>query len=233
MTEPTVLDYVKSIFKDWKSFSSFLRAWADRADTSQMVEVPAPAFVETAKSPASDLEPSTFNLQPKTTFPWRSLLALLIALAAQRMFEPPDRNAILGVSLYLAALGLGIWAFLRGELTPAPLPASRVNTDPLTVRGGTFILSMLFGALAFYLLGNNLITDTPSNTFTGVNLSVWALAIFLHIRAFWLKEPQSLWKRIASSFARPDKNILVVIACAGSHRADVLLPLLSSRDSCP
>jgi len=118
MTEPTVLDYVKSIFKDWKSFTSFLRAWVDRADTTQMIEVPA--SVETVESSASDIEPSNSNLQPKTAFPWRSLLALLIALAAQRMFEPPDRNAILGVSLYLAALGLGIWAFLRGELTPAP-----------------------------------------------------------------------------------------------------------------
>ena len=207
MTEPTVLDYVKSIFKDWKSFSTFLRAWADRADTTQMIEVPAPEFVEAGEPISAEVD----NLQSKSAFPWRSLLMLVIALAAQRMFEPPDRNAILGVFLYLAALGLGIWAFLRGELTSAPLPASRVNTDPLTVRGGTFILSMLFGALAFYLFGSNLITDTPSNTFTGLNLSVWALAIFLHIRAFWLKEPQFLWKKITSSFARSDKNIPVIL----------------------
>ena len=207
MTEPTVLDYVKSIFKDWKSFSTFLRAWADRADTTQMIEAPAPEFVEAGEPISAEVD----NLQSKRTFPWRSLLMLVIALAAQRMFEPPDRNAILGVFLYLAALGLGIWAFLRGELTSAPLPASRVNTDPLTVRGGTFILSMLFGALAFYLFGSNLITDTPSNTFTGLNLSVWALAIFLHIRAFWLKEPQFLWKKITSSFARSDKNIPVIL----------------------
>ena len=207
MTEPTVLDYVKSIFKDWKSFSTFLRAWADRADTTQMIEVPAPEFVEVGEPISAEVD----DLQSKSAFPWRSLLMLVIALAAQRMFEPPDRNAILGVFLYLAALGLGIWAFLRGELTSAPLPASRVNTDPLTVRGGTFILSMLFGALAFYLFGSNLITDTPSNTFTGLNLSVWALAIFLHIRAFWLKEPQFLWKKITSSFARSDKNIPVIL----------------------
>jgi hypothetical protein len=119
--EPTVLDYIKSIFKDWQSFTAFLRAWADRADTTQMVETPA------SESPIA-------NPQLPTTFPWRSLLALLLALLAQRMFEPPDQKAMLGVPLYLVALGLAIWAFVRGKLTPAPLPESQVNTDPLTVR---------------------------------------------------------------------------------------------------
>lgn len=210
MSEPTVLDYVKSIFKDWKSFTAFLRAWADRADTTQLVEVPAPEFIEAAESSSSDIESLTYKPQPSTVFPWRSLLALIIALAAQRMFEPPDRNAVLGVSLYLAALALGIWAFVRRELSAAPLPASQVNTDPFTVRGGTFLLSVIFGALAFYLMGSNLITDTPSNTLTRLNLSVWALAIFLHIRSFWLKEPQSMWKRIVTSVTRSEWNTRTV-----------------------
>lgn len=189
MNEPSVLDYVKSIFKNWKSFTTFLRAWADRADTTQMVETPAS---EPEATPTSAESPIT-NYQSPTSFPWRSLLALLIALAAQRMFEPPDRNAILGVSLYIAALGLVIWAFVRGELKAAPLPASQVHADPLTVRGGTFILSLAAGTAAFIMMAGN--------KFTGLNLAVWALAIFLHIRAFWLKEPQSLWKRIVFSLS--------------------------------
>ena len=202
MTEPTVLDYFKSIFKDWKSFAAFLRAWLDRADTTSLVETPAPV-IETPPLAESwaEAEPSSFILHP-SSFPWRSLLALGLALIAQRSFEPPNQNATFGVPLYIAAAALLVWAFLRGEWTPAPLPASQVNRDPLTLRGGTFILAMLVGAAAFLMLGSNPFTDTPSNTFTGLNLSLWALSVFLHVRAFWLKEPQSLWKKLTDALSR-------------------------------
>jgi 4-amino-4-deoxy-L-arabinose transferase-like glycosyltransferase len=197
MNEPTLLDYVKSIFKDWKSFKAFLRAWADRADTTQLVE--SSAVVEDS---SLNVELLTFNVQPATVFPWRSLLALLLALIAQRTFEPPNQSAMIGMPLYLAAFGLALWAFLRGEWTPASLPTSQTNADPLTVRGGTFILSLAAGTVAFIMMSDN--------KFTGWNVSVWALAIFLHIRAFWLKEPQSLWKKIAASFSRLEGNTHVL-----------------------
>lgn len=189
MNEPTLLDYVKSVFRDWKSFTAFLRAWSEHADTTDLIE---PATAEQAPSP--NVEPST-DLRPSTRFPWRSLLALLLGLSAQHLLEPPTRNAMLGVPLYLAALGLVLWAFRRGELRLPSLPASEKNADPLKVRGWTFILSLLFGALTFYMMGSNRFTDTPSNTFTPLNLSLLAVTIVLHIRAFWLKEPQTLWKR--------------------------------------
>lgn len=199
MNEPTVLDYVKSIFKDWKSFTAFLRAWADHMDTTQMVEVSTPTpEMETA----AEIPPSS---RPASV-PWRSLLALLLALAAQRMFEPPNQNATMGVPLYIAAVGLTIWAFLRGEWAPAPLPPSQTATDPLTVRGGTFLLSLLFGSMAFLLMGSNPLTDTASNTFTGLNVSLWAVSIFLFLRAFWLKEPQSVGKKIAAAFSRAARD---------------------------
>lgn len=76
MNEPTVLDYVKSIFKDWKSFAAFLRAWSQHADTASLIETPA---VEGA--PAPDVERATFSLQ-HFALPWRSLLALLLGLTA-------------------------------------------------------------------------------------------------------------------------------------------------------
>ena len=189
MAEPTVLDYFKSIFKNWQSFAAFLRAWADRTDTTQLVETPVSV---PGISPVA--EPATFDLRPSTVFPWRSLLALLLALLAQRTFEPPDQNAMLGVPLYLAAFGLALWAFRRRELTPAPLPTAQVNADPLTVRAKTFVASIIFGAAAFLLMSGN--------QFTGLNLTVWILSLVLFIYAFWLKEPQSLWKKIAASFSQ-------------------------------
>jgi len=191
MNEPTVLDYVNSIFKDWKSFTAFLRAWAERADTTQMVAVSAP-IVEAAPS-----DSSFSGISHPSIFPWRSLLALFFALLAQRFFEPlgdpPTQNATLGVPLYLAAFGLALWAFLRGEWTPAPLPAPQSNMDPLTVRGIPLILSLVAGGMAFILLSGN--------KFTIWNLIVWVLSIILFIRAFWMKESRSIGQKVTDSLS--------------------------------
>jgi len=197
MTEPTVLDYFKSIFKDWKSFTAFLRAWNSRADMAQMIEIPPPV----EEAPSLNVERSMFNAE-RSAFPWRSMLTLLLALIGQRMFEPPNRQVMLGVPLYLAALGLGIWAFRRGELKPAPLPASQVARDPLTMRGGTFLLSVICGFAAFLLMwdlkiGGQDVSFWPTgeNQFNAWNVTVWLLSIFLFIRAFWLRETRTLWER--------------------------------------
>lgn len=188
MTEPTVLDYVKSIFKDWKSFTGFLRAWANRADTSGLLEA-APSD----GTPSPTVADRALGVQPKTIFPWRSILALLLALLAQRFLEPPTHSAPMGVPVYLAALALLVWAFLRREWAPAPLPAAQVHADPLSARPLELIVAMLFGAAAFALF--------YGNTFTSLNLSLWILSVIFFLRSFWLKESQTLWKKFASFLA--------------------------------
>ena len=193
MTEPTVLDYIKSIFKDWHSFTAFLRAWADRADTTQMVEMSAPVESPPAiEMSIQSAEDSSFISHP-SSFPWRSLLALFLALIAQRSFEPATQAAMFGVPLYLAAIALAVWAFVRGEWRLAMLPPAQVQNDPLTVRGGTFIAAILFSVAAFVAMAGN--------KFTSLNVLVWLIAIVLHVRAFWLKEPQSAWKKIADGIS--------------------------------
>ncbi|MEW5938825.1 MAG: hypothetical protein AB1750_04130, partial [Chloroflexota bacterium] len=199
--EPTVLDYFKSIFKSRDSFAAFLRAWADRADTTPLVQPAAPES-DTPATPTPEL-PVT-NYQLPTSLPWRSLLALFIALVAQRMFEPPTPSYMFGTALYFAALGLGIWAFIRGELTPAPQPKSETRLDPLTVRGFFFILSLLMGAATFLTM-----TD---NTFTAVNVFVWVVAIVLHLAALWLPEPNPLWKKIADFAGRQEWSVRITRA---------------------
>lgn len=193
MTEPTVLDYVKSIFKDWKSFTAFLRAWADRADTMQLVETSTPE----SETPPTNAELPVTNYQ-SPSFPWRSLLTLLLALAAQRSFEPlgdpPTQNAMIGVPLYIAALALMVWAFLRREWMPAPLPASQSNADPMVIRPIELLFSLIAGGAAFVML--------KENTFTIWNVLVWVLSIIFFIRAFWIKESPSLGQRITDKLSR-------------------------------
>ncbi len=178
MNEPSVLDYVKSIFKDWNSFQSFLQALFKREDTTQWIE---PVEAAAQESPAPEPEAAQEPSAPKA-FPWRTLLVLFLALSAQRMFEPPQQMANIGVIFYVSALGLAIWAYLRGEwaLTPTAIPET--GQESTAIRSGAFILSILFSAAALLTLGGN--------KFTTLNLTLWVLAIVFHLRAFWLSGPR-------------------------------------------
>ncbi|MEW6403572.1 MAG: glycosyltransferase family 39 protein, partial [Chloroflexota bacterium] len=134
-------------------------------------------------------------------FPIRSLAALVLALFAQNSFEPgpgaSERPWILGVVLYLCALGLLILAYRRGEWAIASQPAHETGVDPLTVRWVPLVLSLILGAVTFYFM--------KENTFTAFNVMLWALTIFFHLRAFWLPVPttESLWSRAKGFFTRP------------------------------
>ena len=63
-------------------------------------------------------ESSLFETSKLHGFPWRPLAALVLALIAQLMLEPPVRGWI-SIALYIAAICLVVWSFLRGEWTLA------------------------------------------------------------------------------------------------------------------
>jgi len=218
--EPTVLDYVKSLFKDKNTPGKFAQALFKPGDSTPLdatraaenlsgeVEVPAPG-------------PELPPVQPekvRVRFPWEALLSLAVALFAQRMFEPPNQNAPFGIALYVFAMLLAGLAILRGGLTPTPLPASESRADPLTIRGLIFVLSLIMGGLTFYYM--------MDNTFNASNLAIWAITVLLHLRAFWLSEPRkqkqgSAIRRMADFFTRREWTIritrwgLLVIAVSG------------------
>ncbi|MBI1854501.1 MAG: hypothetical protein HYR93_01285, partial [Chloroflexi bacterium] len=93
MQEPSVLDFLKSIFKDWNSFSNFIRSLRDERRRDEMKRV----LIEEAGEPAALPAPTPAAVG---RFPWRSLLALTLALAAQSRFEPPNVSVGLGIGLY-------------------------------------------------------------------------------------------------------------------------------------
>ncbi|MBI3738271.1 MAG: hypothetical protein HY258_04415 [Chloroflexi bacterium] len=118
--EPSVLDFVKSKL-------SFGRG--------PQIGIPESPELETR----AETQPLTTDNQPPTAFPWISLIALGLALTAQRFFEPPNASAFTGITFYLSALGLLIIAILRGEWTLAPLAESSAGSDPLTFRLVAFL----------------------------------------------------------------------------------------------
>src|SRR5581483_1833235 len=160
--EPSVLDFLKSKL-------SFGRG--------PQIEIPELSEVETD----GEIQPPTANRQPPTPFPWVSLIALALALAAQRFFEPPNASVFAGITFYLSALGLLVIAVLSSKWTLAPLAESSAGRDPLTFRRVAFFVSIPFMVLAFLTFSGNM--------FTGVNLAFWFIALALFVGSLRLKNP--------------------------------------------
>jgi len=176
--EPSVLDYIKSKL-------SFGRG--PRIEIPEYQEFDPEAHTG-PQSLSYDFErltapPQPLTYPPFTPIPWLSLAALGFALFAQLFFEPPDPSALVGIALYVIALGLLTMALLRGQWILAPLAGSSSNKDPLTFRSSAFFISIPFAVLAFLFFTGNL--------FTGFNLALWFIAMGLFIWSLWLRQPDS------------------------------------------
>ncbi|MBI2758711.1 MAG: glycosyltransferase family 39 protein [Chloroflexi bacterium] len=175
MQEPSVLDFLKSIFKDWNSFSNFIRSLRDERRRDEMKRV----LIEEAGEPAALPAPTPAAVG---RFPWRSLLALTLALAAQSRFEPPNVSVGLGIGLYGLALAMLVWSVLNSEWNLAPLRPDHASKDPQTVRAWLLILGVILAVAAFAALGDN--------KFTIGNLVLWLAALAFCAAAFWLPRPR-------------------------------------------
>jgi hypothetical protein len=192
--EPSVLDYVKSLFRfgngeriqipfeDETVSEAMIRKKQSLFDATPRLQPVddvqvVPSFVE---APATDLQPLPEPLEESsfTPFPWRSLLAFLFAWIAQQTFEPPHAATEFGLAIYIGAFSLLGWAIYRGEWKlPVPAPTAE-GTDPLTYRGIPLIIAVVLGGWAFIILNDNL--------FTRLNVLIWILATVFLLWAFWL-----------------------------------------------
>ncbi len=195
--EPSVLDYVKSLFRFGRSERIQLPNFVEQeqySDRSWVINAQTPVDVqERHQSEFAKSQSPITNFQLPIPFPWRSLLALLLALIGQNTFEPPRTASPLGIAFYLAAFAMLGWALHRGEwLLPSPpssLPLGEgrrgdgEGTDPLTYRRLALLFSIPLGVAAFALFKDNL--------FTAVNLTLWLAGVALFVSAFWLKQPRA------------------------------------------
>jgi hypothetical protein len=188
LEEPSVLDYIKSIFAVWKGKPLAIPKGEPHAQ-----DYPPAVIDLTAKGPEEE-GGLTGGVQPipviaqtevssleaeKSVWPWRSLLALMLALAAQISLEPdPNRSWITGAVLYLLAAIFLVWAILQGELAIAPFPSREEKEEPRGYQSAYLLIGLIFALLAFVLFGGN--------RFGILNTTIWLLALFFIIRAFWL-----------------------------------------------
>jgi hypothetical protein len=156
LEEPSVLDYFKSLFH----FGNGKRIQIP-AEKETLIEKPVQerhafltetpvlqpiedvqqdlSFVE---APSTEVQPSLERVQPEPPppFPWRSLLAFLLAWVGQAGFEPPHTTVTYGIALYIAAFAVLALALRHGEWKLPALAPAFEKTDPLTYRSLPLIL---------------------------------------------------------------------------------------------
>ncbi len=185
--EPSVLDYVKSLFRFGKAEKIQLPSFAEEEERGSTPGSP---------SETTELQPSSPTLHPYDPFPWRSFLALFLALTGQKLFDSSIANARFGYIFYIGAFVLLGWAIQRREWNLAPHAETSKGTDPLTYRRLALFISIPLAVWAFSLFDDNL--------FTTFNVIIWYFAVTFLLWAFWLKSPGvgSVFTDIRSIFHR-------------------------------
>ncbi len=154
--EPSVLDYVKSLFRG-KPIA--IPAADQTLRDSQLLEEPPLEHLEQLVLPDQQLAPAPVPeaaVVKRFTFPWRSLVALGLAIAAQISLQPgPSRTWMPGVILYVLSAGCLVWAVLSGELKPAELPEEQDQVEDYRVRARWLYASLPLALAAFLTLGGN------------------------------------------------------------------------------
>ncbi len=188
---PTVLDYVKSLLKGKPihipPLPSQLEAYVSQEGGASPEQTFTPIAPELAVvEPKADLTGASISndiiippppAQP-VEFPWRALGALGLALAAQISLEPrPDRGWAIGAILYFLAAVCVLWANARHEWKTSALPAHTEGSADYRVRPIAIYIGLPFVLLAFLSFSDN--------RFTGINVTLWLLAIACFLWAFW------------------------------------------------
>jgi len=181
--EPSVLDYFKSLFR----FGGERIAPGDEqlADSDQQLADNEQTSADSRQPKDLQDEPETSNLQPSTQFPWRSLLALFLALIGQYTFEPPTNTSPLGYAFYIAAFGLLGWAIQRGEWNLESYKLSSQGNTPFIQGTDTSVLIRIIGVFIGAILMVVGFASFNDNLFTLTNLVIWVFAILFIVGSLW------------------------------------------------
>ena len=228
--EPTVPDYFKSLLrgKPLAIPSAVEPTTPPQPFINQPQEEPEPMIEAAAPQVVARPVPMRISL------PWRSLLALGLALAAQVSLQPgPDRTWLPGVILYALAAGWLAWSAWTGEWSAAELPAAQEHPEDYKVRARWLYLSLPLALAAFLTMGGNL--------FTPLNVTLWVLSIIFILLAFWqaelpfrgwwswLKEhPRLPWKFSISPWAVLVLGVAILVVFFRAYRIDQVPPQMVS-----
>jgi len=230
MEEPSVLDYLKAKLTPWRGQKIEIppaegegESVSSGGSESPMAQETA-ARIEGAAPPTQLVAPLIDTLaRPQTgvitrpVLPWRSLLAVLLAIIAQLSLQPSTGRAGLpGALLYLMAAACLAWAYLRGEWIVKDNKLSAADQQrSLVFRPTALLVSLALAVLAFLVFGGN--------RFTSFNVTIWVLALAALVLGVWQRDDlvASWWARLRSAFAVPEWHVgisrwsLLLLAAAG------------------
>lgn len=207
--ELTVLDYFKALLTPWRGAPPAIPPLDDNQDKSAETSF-EPDFVTVQQEfiPVDDenlAEPARLEVPRAATIPWRSVAAIILALAAQISLEPgPDRTWGIGMGLYILSAALAVWGNIQDEWSLPSIPSVQKRIDDLQVRWIYLAAGAVLSLLAFLTLGGN--------RFTSINLLLWISAILLVSLGFWKRDDDpsnSIWKRIVHSSGEQKWNLRV------------------------
>lgn len=174
MDEPSVLDFLKSKLNparygrisippdDGESGEGLQEAWR---------QIPAA------------VEEKTDRKRIALTLPWKTLGCLLLALLAQFLLEPPQRNVLPAVLIYTWAAVLLVVTLLKDEVQLAEnVPGDRKFVPQL--QRSSFLIGLPLMLMAFVMFGGN--------RFNILNLALWAAMLFFMLRALWERDPEKV-----------------------------------------
>ena len=205
--EPSVLDYVKSKLMPWKGVHLEIPPAEAQEHFESNIEIGFESVASDAIGPAAEAPSKTRrDSQGRTVaapaiqtvvWPWRSLVALGVALAAQRALEPPKQSVSQGIVFYVLAAIWLIWAIWRGEWAILSLPESKPRVDPLTIRGYALVMGAALSLSAFLTFAGN--------RFTLFNVTLWFSGLAALVYALWLpnEEDKGRLLRVWESLSRP------------------------------
>jgi hypothetical protein len=158
-------------------------------DATIQKEIPGPVEPEPAYSPEEipSIEKGLATPGQKTGWPWLALGALVLAVFAQYTLEPgPDRSWIPALVLYLCALCLAAWAYIRSDWRLSPYITIAFTEQALTVRTYPLLAGIILGIISF--------STFSDNRFTAINLLLLTLSLVFLIWAFWVPGDSSTIK---------------------------------------
>jgi len=199
MEEPSVLDYLKSKLNPRRHPPVIIpRPEAvGQLEAPDILENPELDFFE-GQETFPEPESAEEKVRVRYAWPWRALLALVLALAAQFLLEPAHRTLNTAIFLYGSATVLLVLAIFKQEWVIVPLPADSVEPFKLEFKRYFLLVSVPLILLAFVAFGGDL--------FTGLNLFIWLAALALVVYAVWLPDPGKTFRTRATKFLSFLKN---------------------------
>jgi hypothetical protein len=222
--EPSVLDYVKSLLTPWRGkplpIPQIERQDEETPDHPYVTQVASVdldlTLSDEASMRAEVLPEGVPRVQAQAvSLPWRSLVALGLALMAQIALQPrSDRSWVFGAFFYLLAAGWAVWGNLHNEWKLASIPEEIHTPVSNDIRLGLFLVSAPLALLAFMAFGGN--------AFDMLNLTLWLAALGTLFAGLWLGRLQfdRVWERLRQVLKFPIQikltgwTVLLLVASA-------------------